>query len=96
MKATTNNPAMQQFIIERVLINPINDILLKFKNKEFRDCDINWLNDRLYKFTSFAAETLGKKFPEIELVSNDGILSDYKIIKFKEAFTTLLNYFKSF
>ncbi len=87
---------MQQFIIETVLINPISDILLKFKNKEFRDCDIKWLNDRLYKLTAFAAETLGKKFPEIELVGNDGNLNDYKIIRFKKAFTTLLNYFKSF
>ncbi len=92
MNITANNPAMQQFIIETVLINPINDILLKFKNEEFRDCDIKWLNDRLHKFTSFAAETLGKKFPEIELVSNDGSLNDYKIIRFKEAFTILQNY----
>jgi len=95
MNITENNSAMQQFIIETVLINPVKNIVSKLENKEFRDCDIKWLNDRLYKFTSFASETIGIKFPEIELVSNDGIMNDYKLTRFKESFTTLLNYFKS-
>jgi hypothetical protein len=79
----TYNPAMQQFIIETLLINPVKDIVYKLENKEFRDCDVKWLNDKLYNFTNFAAETLGKKF-------------EYKTNEFIKAFKTLLNYFKSF
>jgi len=84
------------FIIETTLIDPINDIITKLENKEFRDCDIKWLNDRLYKFTAFAAETLGKKFGEVDLVGNDGNLNEYKIERFLKSFRTILNYFKSF
>ncbi|HOG19781.1 MAG TPA: hypothetical protein PKW37_05010 [Salinivirgaceae bacterium] len=90
------NEALNTFIIEAVLIDPINDIIFKLKNKEFRDSDIRWLNDKLYKYTAVAAETLGIKFPEIELISHDGVLNDYTTERFIEAFTTLLNYFKSF
>ena len=90
------NEAINRFIIETVLIEPISDIIFKLKNKEFRDCDIRWINDKLYKFTAFAAETMGIKFPEIELIINDGVLNDYTTARFIEAFTTLLNYFKSF
>ncbi len=90
------NEAINTFIIEAVLIEPINDIIFKLENKEFRDGDIRWLNDKLHKYTAFAAETLGIKFPEFELISHDGVLNDYTTERFIEAFTTLLNYFKSF
>ena len=93
---TLKNEAINRFIIEAVLIDPIDDIIFKLENKGFRDGDIRWLNDELYKFTAFAAETMGIKFPEIELISNDGVLNDYTTARFIEAFTTLLNYFKSF
>ena len=93
---TMKNEAINTFIIETLVIDPINDIIFKLENKEFRDRDIKWLNNQLYKFTAFAAETMGIKFPEIELISNDGVLNDYTIASFIAAFTTLLNYFKSF
>lgn len=96
MNTTVENEAINTFIIEAVLIDPINDIIFKLENKEFRNCDIRWLNDKLYKYTAFAAKTLGIKFPEIELISHDGVLNDYTTARFIEAFTTLLNYFKSF
>lgn len=90
------NEAINTFIIEAVLIEPISDIIFKLNNKEFRDCDIRWLNDKLGKFTAFAAETLGIKFP-FKSISHDGVkLNDYTTARFIEAFTTLLNYFKSF
>ena len=93
---TLKNEAINRFIIEAVLIDPINDIIFKLENKEFRDGDIRWLNNKLYKYTAVAAETMGIKFPEIELISNDGVLNDYTTARFIKAFTTLLNYFKSF
>ncbi len=87
--------AIQNFIIEASLINPVNDIIFKLEAKDFRDCDIKWLNDRLYKFTAFAAETLGVKFPQQEIV-NEGVMNEYVTERFLNAFRTLLNYFKSF
>jgi len=93
---TLKNEALNRFIIEAVLIDPIDDIIFKLENKEFRDRDIKWLNGKLRKYTAVASETMGIKFPEIKLISNDGVLNDYKTARFIEAFTTLLNYFKSF
>lgn len=93
---TANNPVLQQFLINYVLINPVKDIVFKLENKEFRDCDIKYLNEKLFNFTSFAAETLGKKFEKIDLVSNEGFLNEYKTNEFLKAFRTILNYFKSF
>jgi hypothetical protein len=90
------NEAINTFIIKEVLIEPISDIIFKLKNKEFRDCDIRWLNNKLYGFTAFAAKIQGVELAEFELISNDGVLNDYTIARFIEAFTTLLNYFKSF
>ncbi len=89
------NEAINTFIIETALIDPIDDIIFKLENKEFRDCDIRWLIDKLYKYTAFAAETRGIEFP-FKSISHDGVkLNDYTIARFIEAFTTLLNYFKS-
>ena len=36
----TNNAAIDQFIIEASLITPIEKIISKLKNGEFRDCGI--------------------------------------------------------
>ena len=93
---TFKKEAINIFIIKAVLIEPISDIIFKLENKEFRDCDIRWLNDKLYKYTAVAAETMGIKFPEIELIEHDGILNAYTTTRFIKAFMTLLNYFKSF
>lgn len=96
MNTQANNPAIQKFIIETVLINPVKDIISKLENREFRDCDLKWLNDKLYNFTNFAAETLGKNFGKSELVNNDSILNEYVRNRFLKAFRTLLSYFESF
>jgi hypothetical protein len=88
--------AIQNFIIETTLVDPITDIVTKLENKEFRDCDIKWLNNRLHNFTTIAMETLGKSFGKIDLVDNDGVMNEYKTNRFLEAFNTILNYFKTF
>jgi len=90
------NEAINTFLIEAALINPISDIIFGLKNKEFRDCDIKWLIDKLHKYTAFAAETSGIEFP-FKSINHDGVkLNDYTTARFIKAFTTLLNYFKSF
>ncbi len=93
---TLKNEAINTFIIEALLIDPIDDIIFKLENKEFRDRDIRWLIDKLYKYAAVAAETKGIEFP-FKSINHDGVkLNDYTTAKFIEAFTTLLNYFKSF
>lgn len=56
---TTNNPVIDQFIIEASIIDPISKIVIQLNNGEFRDCDIKWLDAKLERFTKFACETLG-------------------------------------
>ena len=91
------NESIDKFILQATLIDPISDIITKLENKEFRDCDIKWLNEKLNKFTVFALETLGKNFSENDyLLNNDNILNKYKINSFLKAFRTLFFYFKSF
>ena len=97
MKAT-NNSVIDQFIIETSLINPIEKIISQLKNKEFRDCDIKWLDSKLENFISFAAKTLGiNGILPSELHSEKFvILNNYALVYYKDKFNTLLNYFKSF
>ena len=57
------NEAINTFIIETVLIDPIEDIIFKLKNKEFRDGDIRWLIDELQNYAAVAAKPLHIEFP---------------------------------
>ena len=88
---------MQKFIIETVLIDPIPKIISQIENGEMRDCDIKWIDSKLEKFTSFAAETLGIKIT----IGSDNQekfqqMNEYVRVYYVKKFTTLLNYFKSF
>lgn len=91
---TTINTNLDNFIYTAVLINPIKDITSKLSGNNFRDCDVAWLNNKLVKFTEFAAQTLGHKITLPETVIG-GVLNDYTKSRFIEAFTALLKYFES-
>ena len=97
MKAT-NNPVIDQFIIEATLIDPISKIVNQLNNGEFRDCDIKWLDAKLEKFTKFACETLGIKGMMPSDVNREKftLLNDYVKNQYINRFSTLLGYFKSF
>ena len=97
MKAT-NNAAIDQFIIEMSLITPIEKILLQLKNGDFRDCDIKWLDSKLENFIEFAAKTLGINaiMPNKLESETFTILNNYALRYYKDKFSTLLNYFKTF
>ena len=96
MKAT-NNPALDQFIIDVSLISPIEKIMLQLKNGEFRDCDIKWLDTKLANFIEFAAKTLGINaiMPSQLCKDRFTVLNDYAVNQYFEKFKTLLNYFKT-
>ncbi len=94
----TPNATIEQFIIEVSLINPVNDIIYKLEKREFRDCDIKWLNTKLENFTAFACKTLNEKVIVPSNMPSEGYvaLNEYVINKYLEYFKILLNYFKSF
>lgn len=87
-----------ELIFEITLINPIESILLKLKNKEFRDCDINWLNQKLENFTKLAIKTFEEKIvlPSHTPMETLTTLNDFNYNLYINYFNILLNYFKSF
>lgn len=97
MKAT-NNPVIDQFIIEAYLIGPVSKIISQLKNGEFRDCDIKWLDAKLENFTIFACETLGIKATMLgdSYGGKYTLLNDYVKSQYLNRFNILLDYFKSF
>ena len=96
MKAT-NNTAIDQFIIEVSLIDPVNKILDQLKNGEFRDCDIKWLDKILEGFVEFSAKTLNINggMPQRESIK-PAYMNSYAIEYYSKYFNHLLNYFKTF
>ena len=80
------------FIFEMTIISPLNDIVSKLENREFRDCDIDWLNKKLIKYTDLALEVLGKKINLDKAI--DGIMNDNNREVFLRYFNTLLKFFK--
>lgn len=96
MKAT-NNPTIDQFIIEVSLINPIEKIISQLKNGEFRDCDLKWLNAKLDAFVDLTAKTLGINgvITQSESVK-PAYMNGYAVDYYSKYFKQLLDYFKTF
>jgi hypothetical protein len=95
MKAT-NNAAIDQFIIEVSLIDPITKIINQLNKGEFRDCDIKWLDTKLENFVDFAAKTLGINAVAQQRESVKPVyMNSYAIEYYGKYFNQLLNYFKT-
>ena len=94
MQITQNNE-IDKFIINASLIDPIAKIINQLTNKDFRDCDINWLDDKLATFTEIACKSIYIKMPPI-INNSTKILNEHTITQYIQRFTTLLNHFKSF
>ena len=92
-KTMTNNIAIDQFIIEMTLVSPIEKIISQLQSKDFRDCDIKWLDAKLDAFTDLACKTLGINFLIVREAFT--MLNDYVIGKYLNYFNTLLAYFKT-
>jgi len=93
-----NNDTVNQFIINVQLINPVQKIVDNLTIKNYRDCDIKWLNEKLETYTKLAVKIQGLEITIIsqpETSQNDVKLNDYVYGKFLYYFTTLLNCFKS-
>lgn len=88
-----NQEIVNDFIINTVLISPIDEIIEKLNMGDFRDCDIKWLDDRLEKYIRFAAETLGVKVPSLPESSHYPCFNQHNSNIYLEKFNILLNYF---
>lgn len=90
------NPVIDQFIIEAYLIYPVSKIVNQIKSREFRDCDINWLDAKLENFTKFACKTLAISLPTAIDFEKEGVtLNDYVLNQYLKRFSILLEYFKT-
>jgi len=96
MSTTNQSEVINNFIIETVLISPIEKILSQLNNNEFRDCDIKWLDVKLKNFIDFAAETLYLQTPSLPEREEFKTFNAYVKNHYTEKFQILLNYFKSF
>lgn len=95
----TNAPdEINRFIIDAVLVSPINSIIIKLENRDFRDCDIKWLNSKLEHLTKFACETLNETvvIPSQTPLETNTILNECAYNTYLKYFKTLLSYFKNF
>lgn len=95
MKDTNN--ILDQFILQATLIDPIQSIVDKLKNKEFRDCDLKWLDNKLNTFVNIAATTLDINTSTIKQPDSvkPKYMNNYATEYYINYFTKLLNYFKS-
>ena len=84
--------SIELFIISEMLINPIEKIITEIKEDKIRDCDIEWLNNQVVKFSNIALETLNLKFNIGRI--NESHVNKHIKEKFLNIFTVLLNYFK--
>ena len=91
-----NQEVVNSFIIEIVLISPIEKIITKLNNNEFRDCDTELLNNKLKNLVEFAVKTLGiKEIINHREDSNPKIMNRYNKERYLNHFNNLLQYFKS-
>ncbi|GIV35428.1 MAG: hypothetical protein KatS3mg031_2963 [Chitinophagales bacterium] len=84
---------IDKFVIDVLLIEPINKILSKLQSGEYRDCDVEWLDGQVLKFTKIAAEVFN-----VTLNGNNNsgnkVLNEHTKKDYEKKFTTLLNFFK--
>lgn len=90
-----SNEPIDTFVINAVLIDPIADIVSKLEKKEFRDCDIIWLENKLKGYVDFAAQTLDVIVPAVFDSEMKGvIINEHTTARYLKDFKTLLEYFK--
>lgn len=99
MKAKQNNDIISNLYLDVLLIEPISKILLQLKNKEFRDCDIKWLDNKLETYFNITSQTLGLNISVInqpDSVKPKHINTEYSTQYYLKYFTNLIEYFKTF
>ena len=87
----------ESFYITIMLISPVEKILNQLNNKEFRDCDIRWLEDKLDLYCKIALKTFNcyLEIENLRFDENYGIMNSYTRERYIKHFSTILNYFKT-
>ena len=95
---TANDQLIVKFMIDMTLIEPIKNIIKKLHNKEFRDCDIKWLDNKLKTFVELAATNLGLRVGIIEQPESakPKSIGEYATNYYLGYFNQLLSYFETF
>lgn len=88
----TEKQIIEKFIVDTIVINPINEIIEKLKNNLFYNHDIKYLKFKLKEFTKLALELLNINL-KVSL-PNLNVLNDYNTKRFISYFEILLKYFK--
>ena len=87
----TNETSIYNFIIDASFIEPTNKIINKLNNREFRNCDIKWLDDKLDKYIQFVAEKLNIK---LTIKQSESVKPKYMNTYAYEYYNQLLIFFK--
>ena len=88
---------VNQFIIEISLLKPVKKIIEDLEAGNFRDCDINWLDNKLENFIEFTGSTLNIKGVMSQRESvKPKYINSYAVEYYLKYFKQLLDYFKSF
>ena len=85
-----------QFIIEMTLVDPINKIVKALESRNYRDCDVKWLDSKLASFIDLAAKTLhinGVMTPSESI--RPSLMNEYAYEYYLKYFAGLLTYFKT-
>lgn len=86
------------FFIKIKVLDPIQTILHKLENCEYRDVDVKWLNHQMIKFSNLAMDIMGHKEHLIktdEIVIN-GVINSYNYKRFRDNFIILKDFFERY
>ena len=95
---TENKEVVNQFVIDMVLVEPVEKIIENLNNNVYRDCDVSFLNTKIKNFINFALETLNVniliKPVDEDLVGYNNLNDHTKAVMLK-SFNVVLAYFKT-
>ena len=79
------------------ILDPIERIISKLEDKQFLDCDLEWLEKKLSQYTKIACIAMNKKelFNDNLKSEEKQILNDFVRGKYIYYFKTLLDFFNS-
>lgn len=93
METTKDKELIDNFIIDTLVISPIEKIINGLKAHEYGERDIPYLNEKLRLYTEMVCNLLD--IHNADLRDEDCVMNDYVRNRYIERFTTLLLFFKN-
>lgn len=99
MKITNEIKAMDlhvlgSFLLTHKVLNPLEKIIFKLEHRGYRDCDFNFLKDKLRQYSQLAFDFLNIKINLEDPI--DGIMNDHTRGLFLKYFKILYKLFNSY